>query len=93
MRTYGVNKAFPFVEGIWLFGKSRQNQKKIGKDLFYIISTQHKYHGRYTLSQFNPVEIYSHDRPDALAGRGGTGVVSPHSAYINRFLTSATRHP
>ena len=32
MRTYGVNQAFRFVEGIWLHRKSRQIRKKIGKD-------------------------------------------------------------
>ena len=38
MRTYEVNHAFRFVEGIW----SIQNPKKnIGKYLFYVIRAQH----------------------------------------------------
>ena len=41
MRTHGVNQAFQFVEGIWLHRKSRQIQKKIGKELFHIIRAQH----------------------------------------------------
>ena len=41
MRIYGVKKAFRFVEGIWLHRKGRQARKKIGKDLLYIIRTQH----------------------------------------------------
>ena len=34
MSTRGVNRAFRFVEGIWFHRKSRQIEKKIGKDLF-----------------------------------------------------------
>ena len=35
IRTYGVNQAIRFVEGIWLYRKSRQIKKNFGKDLFY----------------------------------------------------------
>ena len=41
MRTYGVNQAFRFVEGIWLHRKSRQTIFIFGYDLFYIIRAQH----------------------------------------------------
>ena len=40
-RTYGVNKEFRFVEGIWLQRKSRQIRFFFGNDLFYIIRAQH----------------------------------------------------
>ena len=54
MRTYGVNQAFRFVEGIWLHRKCRQiRRKKIGKEIFYTIHAQHvlsyylyKYHDK-----------------------------------------------
>ena len=37
MRTYGVNHAFRFVEGIWLHRKIRRIRKCFRKDLFYIV--------------------------------------------------------
>ena len=41
MRTHGVNKAFRFVEGIWLHRKSRQIRFFFSeKDLVFIIYAQ-----------------------------------------------------
>ena len=41
VRTYWVNQAFRFVEGIWLHRKSRQIRFFFSeKDLFYIIHAQ-----------------------------------------------------
>ena len=40
MRTYGVNQAFRFVEGIWLHRKSRQIHFFTEKDLVFIIRAQ-----------------------------------------------------
>ena len=40
MRTYGVNQAFRFVEGIWLDRKSRQIRFFSEKNLVFIIRAQ-----------------------------------------------------
>ena len=40
MRTYGVNQAFRFGEGIWLHRKSRQIRFIFRKDLVLIIRAQ-----------------------------------------------------
>ena len=41
MRTYGVNQAFQFVNGIWIHRNSRQIRFLSGKDLFYIKRAHH----------------------------------------------------
>ena len=41
VRTYVVNQAFRFVEGIWLHQKGRQIGFFFGKDPFYIIRAKH----------------------------------------------------
>ena len=52
LRTYGLNQAIRFVDGIWLHQKSRQIRFLLGTDLFYVIRALHvlttilyKYHG------------------------------------------------
>ena len=40
--AHGVNKAFRFVESIWLHQKSRQIQFFSEKDLVFIIRAQHE---------------------------------------------------
>ena len=41
VRSYGVNKVFWFVVGIWLHLKSGQMRFLFGQDLYYFIRAKH----------------------------------------------------
>ena len=59
MRTYGVNQAFSFVEGIWLHRKSRQIRKIISENTYFTSYVRimfcatilYKYHGHVCIKE------------------------------------------
>ena len=63
MRTYGVNQAFRFVEGIWVHRKRHQIRKK-GKDLLVVhnmfwATILHKCHGSPSVCAYFKRALYT----------------------------------